>query len=341
MKTLIRFATLGVLVLTLNACASNGSSTSSLAVSSGKIIFAAHGSSDPDAELHLFSCDADDSNLFQLTSAEAETPDIEQTTDSGWKIAYSNSEGLFVTDTQSNSTVTISTQPGDTRADFNSAANQIVYQDAGSEGSGINLWIADIDGTNKTQLSSISGENNAEWPYFIPSEDRVLFFSTSGDTTVHLINSDGTNETSIPAPGGQSVSHMAVNSDGSEFLSPQNLTSYSVANGATGNINILKSTTTLLTQLNELGYEEVPIGIVEGQGAQGTFALSADWSRDGSQLVFDALIQDKDSDEIMGIAIFVYDMDSDRLSLIYGPEPFNGNRTNNYNYSSYTPKWVP
>jgi hypothetical protein len=96
-----------------------------------------------------------------------------------------------------------------------------------------------------------------------------------------------------------------------------------------------------MSQLLALGYEEVPTTKALGQGEQGTFALSVDWSRNGKMLVFDALVQDATTDSIKGIAIFVYAIEMDKLTLIYGPEPYNGNITNNYNFSTYTPKWIP
>jgi hypothetical protein len=155
------------------------------------------------------------------------------------------------------------------------------------------------------------------------------------------MDGDGSNSTAIPAPGGNTVSHMGFKADGTEFVNAQNLTSYSVQTGSIGTLNDLKDTTTMMSQLLALGYEEVPTSKALGQAEMGTFALSVDWSRDGKMLVFDALVQDAATGSIKGIAVFVYAIETDKLTLIFGPEPYNGKITNNFNFSTYTPKWIP
>ena len=50
---------------------------------------------------------------------------------------------------------------------------------------------------------------------------------------------------------------MGFKADGTEFVNPQNLTSYAIQTGAIGTLNDLKNTTTLMSQLFALGYEEV------------------------------------------------------------------------------------
>ena len=76
------------------------------------------------------------------------------------------------------------------------------------------------------------------------------------------------------------------------------------------------------------------------QGGNGTVALSVDWSEDGEKLVFDALVKER-ATELHDVAIFTFDLTENKLSLVYGPEPLEASRTNNYNYSIHTPKWIP
>jgi hypothetical protein len=179
--------------------------------------------------------------------------------------------------------------------------------------------------------------NNAEWPYFVPQSGQVLFFATYGPHFRHLMDADGSNEQVIAAPGGDTVSHLGMKADGSEFVNPDNLTSYMISTGAVGTITDLKHTTTLLSQLSSLGFEEVPVSIARGQGGNGTFALSVDWSEDGEKLVFDALVEEQATGE-RGIAIFVFDLTENKLSLVYGPEPLEPSRTRNSTTPSTHPR---
>jgi len=316
--------------------------TSLLATS--KIIFAAHNSQDEDSDLALFIIDPDGNNFRTLsTSGEVGAPDIESTSSDSWKFAFGEN-GITIFDSQTKLMTTINDIAGATRADFDANAQFITFQGGINKdtGMGINIWKSSVDGSNVIQLTDVGDNANAEWPYFSPAGDGILYFqSTEGLNPKHFMGNDGSNDSELPSPGGDTISHASFNSDGSEFVDPQTLTSYRVDDGALGQLNDLKNTTTLMTQLAELGLEEVPTSVIPGQGNRGTFALSADWSRDGTKLVFDALVRDADTDEIQGIAIFVYTIADETLTLVFGPEPFNGSRTNNHNYSVYTPKWVP
>jgi len=330
-----------LLIFVVVACGTGGGSSSNSALQSGKIIFSAHNSNDPEGALELFTIDSDGSNQTAL-NITGETPDIEEVSSGVWRIGYDVNNDIKIYDSSTEAITDLVS--GGTRVDFSLSADTIVYQGEPPQGEemGINVYKIAVDGSEVAeQLTNVNTSNNAEWPYFSPTEDLVLFFSTDGTSTAHTISTSGTNEQEIPSPGGDTLSHKSFNSEGTEFLNPQNLTSYSIVTGAIGMINDLKSNSTILNQLEALGYEEVPTSVVEGQGGQGTFALSADWSRDGSKIVFDALVRDAESDEVQGIAIFVYIIATDTLTLIYGPEVFEGSRTNNYNYSVYTPKWIP
>jgi hypothetical protein len=168
----------------------------------------------------------------------------------------------------------------------------------------------------------------------------VFFFATYGSSRRHLVGLDGSNEMEVPAPGGNTVSHAGIRADGSEFVNPDNLTSYLMSTGTTGTIDDLRHTTSMMSQLAELGLAEVPANVVGGQGGNGTFALSVDWSRNGRMLVFDALVSDKATGDL-GVAIFTWDLHDQKLRLVYGPEPLSPDRTRNFNYSIHTPKWIP
>lgn len=309
----------------------------------GKILFAAHNSQDQDADLGLFVVNSDGTDLRALADSGAfGAPDIEATSSGSWKIAYGEQQ-ISIFDSQQLSEIAISDVSGATRADFSPLAESVTFQGgADQQGAGINIWRASSDGSSVMQLTNVATGVNAEWPYFSPGGTGILYFQSTQDANPrHFMTTDGSNDTVLPSPGGQTISHAGFSPDGAEFVDAQTLTSYRIDTGALGQLDTLKINTTILNQLELLGFEEVPASEIAGQGGRGTFALSADWSRDGKQIVFDALVKASGTDEIKGIAIFVYTLAEDRLTLVFGPEPFNGSRTNNHNYSVYTPKWVP
>jgi hypothetical protein len=335
------------LVLFLNACDGGIEDGVNDAgpISSGKILFAAHNTTNPDGDLRLFVINDDGTGLAQLTNvgctplSSCDSPDIEDMPGGGWRIAYVQNGEISVFDTRTGESATV--VPGG-RPDFNEDASVIVFQGGGAE---LNIWKKPVDGSSAAiQLTNSGVSSTAEWPYFSPVEDRIVYVSTFGEPSQRprqIMDGDGSNSVAIPPPGGDTVSHMGFKADGTEFADAQTLTSYSISTGAIGTLSDLKNTTTMMYQLSELGYKEVPTTQVGGQAERGTFALSVDWSRDGKKLVFDALVQDVTTGSIKGIALFVYAIDTDKLTLIFGPEPFNGSITNNFNFSTYTPKWIP
>jgi hypothetical protein len=333
------------LVLTLNSCdGGTGDGVNDAGpISSGKILFAAHNTTNPDGDLRLFVINDDGTGLAELTGAgctplsSCDSPDIEDMPGGGWRIAYVQNSEINVFDTRTGESTTVGSGG---RPDFNADASVIVFMGGGAEG--LNIWKKPIDGSLPAiQLTDYGVSASAEFPYFSPVEDKIVYVAPFGDQTRGIMDGDGSNAVAIPPPGGNTVSHMGFKADGTEFVNAQTLTSYSISTGAMATLSDLKNTTTMMNQLSELGYEEVPATEVSGQGGAGTFALSVDWSRDGKKLVFDALVQDATSGSIEGIALFVYAIDTDKLTLIFGPEPSNGSITNNFNFSRYTPKWIP
>jgi hypothetical protein len=333
------------LMLTLNACdGGTGDGVHDAGpISSGKILFAAHNTTNPEGDLKLFVANDDGTGLTQLTNvgctplSSCDSPDIEDMPGGGWRIAYVQNSEINVFDTRTGESTTI--VPGG-RPDFNADASVIAFMGGGAEG--LNIWKKTVDQSLPAiQLTDYGVSASAEWPYFSPVEDKIVYVAPFGDQARAIMDGDGSNSVAIPPPGGNTVSHMGFKADGTEFVNAQTLTSYSISTGATGTLSDLKNTTTMMDQLSELGYEEVPTSQVGGQGEMGTFALSVDWSRDGSKLVFDALVQDATTERIEGIALFIYAIDTDKLTLIFGPEPSDGSITNNFNFSRYTPKWVP
>jgi hypothetical protein len=314
-------------------------------ISSGKILFVAHNTTNPDADLRLFVMNDDGTGLTNVSDSlgcapllSCDSPDIEDMPGGGWRIAYIQDGGINVFDTKTGEATVMPGKGG--RPDFNSDASDIVFMGGGAEG--LNIWRMPADGSSAAiQLTDYGVSLSAEFPYFSPIEDKIVYVAPFGDQTRGIMDGDGSNSVAIPPPGGNTVSHMSFNADGTEFVNAQNLTSYSVQTGAIGRLNDLKNTTTIMSQLLAFGYEEVPTTKVLGQGGMGTFALSVDWSRDGKMLVFDALVQDAKTSSIKGIAIFIYAIETDKLTLIFGPEPYNGKITNNFNFSTYTPKWIP
>lgn len=301
---------IGIIVLYVTTVVGVGyGGIDSSAIEEGKIIFAAHNTLDENAPLKLFVITPGEENPTQITTDEDFlNPDIEALPDGGWRIAYTTTDDadntvIEVFDTITQTSVVVSSGVSiPYRPDFNADASFVVFQGLKESApppppdgivTGIDIWKAPADGSlSPVNLTDVSETENAEWPYFSPTEDRILYFATFGGHTRHIMSGDGVIDEEIPSPGGDTGSHLGFKSNGMEFVNAQNLTSYWIMNGAVGTLNDLKYSTTMMTQLAALGYEEVPISGVSGQGGQGTFGLSVDWSRDGSKLVFDALVQD-------------------------------------------------
>ena len=318
------------------------------AISSGKILFTATGSTDPDGVYRMFVMNADGTSRTSVTTQTGNltAPDIEKV-GTGWVIAWARNNQVRVFSSAANVETVYSTFAIADRADIEGNGSRIVYQGVSPPGPpGLNIVIANVGtATSSTAITNLqpggTSSNNAEWPYFVPGSNRVLYQLSSATPPRHVMNTDGTGDVAVPAPGGVSISHLGIKADGSEFLHAQRMTSYNITTGAIGAINTLKTTTTMLTQLGAMGFAEVPVGTVPGQGSSGTFGLSADWSRDGSKLVFDAIVATAGTGAIRGVAIFTWNLNTNTLALVYGPEPLTASRTNNYNYSMGTPKWVP
>lgn len=316
---------------------------------SARVLFSAHATEDSSTPLKLFVCDEDGSSLKQLSgslitgSENFAIPDVARSGTGAWRIAWGDN-GLRVWDSATRQTVAVDSVLTAARADLSADASTMVFQ-GGTPGLGLNIWKSAWDGGSLAQITNVtqstSGEwNNAEWPYFIPGTGEVFFFATYGGHFRHVVNTDGSGERVLPAPGGDTVSHAGMKVDGTEFVNPDNLTSYMVSSGATGTLDDLKHTTTMMSQVASLGLDEVSPAVYGGQGDNGTFALSVDWSKDSRMLVFDALVWDRIL-ERYGIAVFTYDVPRDKLRLIYGPEPWAHWRTRDYRYSQCTPKWIP
>ena len=317
------------------------------AIASGKILVTASGSTDPDQAYRMWVMNADGTGRTAVTSQSGNltAPDVEKA-GAGWLVAWGRENQVHVFNSTTGVEVTFVSTAISDRPDLEGNGNRVVYQGGPNGEAGLNVLIASASAVSvPTALTTLApgggGSNNAEWPYFVPGSNQILYQLSSATPPRHVMNTDGTGDAAIAAPGGFSISHLGVKADGSEFLHAQRLTSYSIATGAVGTISSLKTTTTMLAQLGALGFAEVPIATVPGQGNAGTFALSVDWSRDGTKLVFDALVATAGTGVIRGIAIFTWNLQTNTLALVYGPEPLTASRTNNYNYSLGTPKWVP
>lgn len=310
-------------------------------IATGRILFAATGTTNPDDPYRLFVMNADGTGRTEITKVAGHhiSPTIERLAGGGWRLAYARNNQLRTFTTTTGVEVQINTPTIGDRPSLSPDAATVAYQ-GGESGTFLNIWIANADGSGMPRAVTTYAPPGAEWPYFVGAT-KLLVSAGVFNPPHHVVAIDGSTDVAVPVPGGQTVGHASVRPDASEFLSAQNLTSFVIATGAVGTINNLKTTTTMIAQLAALGLAPIPTSVYQGQGGQGSFALSTDWSRDGTKLVFDGAVQDVTTGAIRGVATFTWDIATNKLVLIYGPEPLTPARTNNYNYSMGTPRWIP
>jgi hypothetical protein len=200
--------------------------------------------------------------------------------------------------------------------------------------SNIDIFIADM-ATGATE-AVVTGPYNEEFPEWSPRGDRIAYFV--GDPT--LGETSGNNlvffDTAARMPAGGAfepgVDQTAFSKDGRLLLSGHALSVYDVATGA--KVADLKEAA--LRGLAAAGYEldtRFP-----GQGGTGTFPLDGGFSPDGKTIVFDGAVRQGTD---YGMLLCSIDMDGSNFKVLAGPFPVEPSFTNNQNWSSLNPTWLP
>lgn len=346
-----RHVSLALVVVVLTACGGGGAGSggdggdpitpTSLsnpgAIVSGRILFAARGVADLAALPRLWVVNDDGTGLQAISSPGLYfMPDVEARPGGGFEVAW-GWDDIAVYDTTAQSGFLI-VGTALTRADFDGQASLVAFQGGGDGALGLNIWVAPTDASSPALKITTHGPgDNAEWPYFHPVTGRIAYFSTLGEE--RMVDADGQNDGVLGMA--RNFGCSTFKPDGTELFDPPTMTSYLLADGSVGSLDTLKVTTTMMSQLAALGYAEVPATSIPARDGDGSFAVSADWSRDGTQLVFDALVQDLNTSQFLGWAVFVYTIATDKLRLVFGPESVSMTANNNWNFSERTPKWIP
>lgn len=140
-----------------------------------------------------------------------------------------------------------------------------IYSNVGAQ----ELYVADIDGTNQIQLTSLGYVMNPEWS---PDGSRILFTVSEGGTTVRLyvVNADGTG--------------LAPLTDVSSFRSRAVWSSDGTKIAYTGSVEKELGTGSDIFVMNADGTGQTRLTYTD------SVALSPSWSPDGQKIVFSAYI---------------------------------------------------
>jgi len=77
--------------------------------------------------------------------------------------------------------------------DISPDGSKLVFTGAPSGSTNIDVWLADVDGTNLTRLTTATGQD--QFPAWSPDGSKVVFESTrTGTKQVWLMNADGSNQ---------------------------------------------------------------------------------------------------------------------------------------------------
>jgi Tol biopolymer transport system component len=170
------------------------------------------------------------------------------------------------------------------------------YRDQG------NIFTMNSDGSNVTQITTSSDARN---PSFSPDGNQIVFVRSAGN--IWKINSDGTNEVLL-AGYSSWVEKPTFSPDGTK-IAFDNFQCYDNI-GACGNIYVMNADGSNITQITN--NSQIPGWIFEEWGAE--------WSPDGSKLLFNSMLHTADFSSSQ-YSIVVVNADGSNRETIIGPTP--------------------
>ncbi len=214
------------------------------------------------------------------------------------------------------------------RPSFSPDGKKVAVQALGSSGSDLNIYVINLDTGDAERISFLTV--NEESPEWFPGQNKIAYssFSPSDGLNIHVYDLDAGREMLSFEEG---AIHLAISPDGSMIFNPQLVRLYDAATGSL--VSDLR--TKVLAGLNSLGYE--PDTRFPGQAGRGAFPLDADFSPDGSHIVFDGAVERNGT---YGVAIFRMTVAGDEMTLLtgmIGVEPAN---SNDHNFSQLNPSWL-
>ena len=177
------------------------------------------------------------------------------------------------------------------RPSFSPDGKNVAVQALESSGADLNVYVVNLETGDVERISFPSV--NEESPEGFPSENKIAYssFSPSEGLNIHIYDLDAGREMLSFEEGAM---HLAISPDGSMILNPQLVRLYDAATGSL--VSDLR--TKVMAALNSLGYE--PDTRFPGQAGRGAFPLDADFSPDGSHIVFDGAVE---RDGVYGVII--------------------------------------
>ena len=206
---------------------------------------------------------------------------------------------------------------------------RVAVQAAESPGGDLNIYTVDLKTGKAARISFLSV--NEESPEWFPNQNKIAYtsFHPVEGLTLHVYDVDAGKEVLSIKDGGSI--HLAVSPDGSLLFNPTLARLYDAATGKV--VSDLKDK--VLAGLEALGYK--PDTRFPGQAGKGTFPLDADFSPDGSHIVFDGAVE---HDGTYGLVIFrmtITGADVTPLTDIIEVDP---SFSNNNNFSQLNPSWL-
>jgi hypothetical protein len=206
---------------------------------------------------------------------------------------------------------------------------RIAVQAAESPGGDLNIYTVNLETGETERISFLSV--NEESPEWFPNQNKIAYtsFHPADGLTLHIYDLDlGMGILTIKGGG---WIHLAVSQDANLIFNP---TLGRVYDAATGNVvSDLKDK--VLAGLEALGY--TPDTRFPGQAGKGTFPLDADFSPDGSHIVFDGAVE---HDGTYGVVIFRMTITGDDVTRLTDIIEVDPAQSNNNAFSQLNPSWL-
>jgi Tol biopolymer transport system component len=191
----------------------------------------------------------------------------------------------------------------------------------------INIYIVDLKTKKFERISHL--HINEESPEWFKNQNKVVYTSFGPRGLVaHIYDLDAGKEVqTIPKAG--SI-HLAVSPDGTLLFNPVLSRLYNIKTGEM--VADLKKN--VLTALKNHGHNLDTR--FQGQAAQGTFPMDADFSPDGKHIIFDGAVEKNGQ---FGLMIFRMTTSGNNITPITGVIEVNPAYSNGNNYSQLNPNW--
>ncbi len=334
------------------------------ALSSGRILFAGHATSDPDAVLDLrvmATSGTESPTVMGSGRYDFSGPDAARQRNGTYMISFGRNS-VRVLDTWKMGVTEIA--GGGTRraaAFDHSGEGRFAYM-KGSETSGFNILLRPSPKGEVTELTTDASSSFGYWtPSWSPDGQWILYAKVPAGATsgtgceLWRVHPDGSGAEKLPITTDEVPTYAIFSPDGIEVFVPADFTSYRISDGSAGTFRHVREMATFLDNIatikGDYGYEFVGSPVTgpvhEGDtvtAVRHTFPMTALWVAAGDRLYLEALVADNVGDpphEVLGVALFTYLPDLERMLQITEPMPLSDQRTMNWTVSVMHPILLP